>query len=183
MARFEHIRNLGDYLNIQVRDIESLPFPEDEKQLTLSEFEQILVDDVLNYMLDFRRKGEKSVAEKAVDDHLLSQFSEIYCRILNSVYKKFRPHKPIKTDSFICFPFYYENVPEILKGDGDELERDLQELIRNNMGANLRIVRLLRVYEDNVIYLIKPGQARYWLRSAAIRDADETFADLVAQGY
>ncbi len=64
-----------------------------------------------------------------------------------------------------------------------ELESNLQELIRNNVGANLRIVRLLRVYEDNVIYLIKPDQTRYWLRSVAIRDADETFADLVAQGY
>ncbi len=141
------------------------------------------MDDVLDYMLDFRLKGEKSVAEKAVNDLLLNRFAEVYCRILNSVYKKFKPHEPIKTDSFICYPFYYENKPEILKGGMEELESDLHELIRNNVGANLRIVRLLRVYEDNVIYLIKPDQARYWLRSVAIRDADETFADLVAQGY
>lgn len=168
------------------KDIECLPYPEDEKELELSELEQILVDDVLDYMLDFRRKGEKSIAEKVVDDHQLSRFSDVYCRILNSVYNKFEPHKPIETDSFICFPFYYQNKPDIFpagSGSMADFETELHELVQNNVGTNLRIIRILRVYEDNTIYLIKPKQVRFWLRSVAIRDADETFADLVAQGY
>ena len=41
----------------------------------------------------------------------------------------------------------------------------------------------MRIYDENVIYLIKPKQLRYWLRSVAIRDADETFAFLVNQEY
>ena len=65
----------------------------------------------------------------------------------------------------------------------DELEAALHELIQKKYNTNSRIVRMLRMYENNTIYLIKPKQTRYWLRSAAIRDADETFADLVAQGY
>jgi hypothetical protein len=65
----------------------------------------------------------------------------------------------------------------------DKLEAQLYELIQNNTNTNARIVRMLRVYENNTIYLIKPKQTRYWLRSIAIRDADDTFADLVVQGY
>lgn len=183
VAGFSGQYMIGRATAILKMDIESLPFPEDEKELELSEIEQILVDDVVDYMLDFRRKGEKSVGEKSVDDHQLQQFSEIYCRVLNSVYKDFKPHKPLKTNSYICFPFYYKDKRQIITGSMDELEADLYELIQNNTNTNARIVRMLRVYEDNTIYLIKPKQVRFWLRSVAIRDADETFADLVAQGY
>jgi hypothetical protein len=183
VAGFSGQYMIGRATAILKKDIESLPYPEDEKKLELSEIEQILVDDVLDYMLDFRKKGETSVAEKPVDDYRLHQFSEIYCRVLNSVYKEFKPHEPLKTGSFICFPFYYKDKPQIKTENPDELESDLYELIQNNTTTNSRIVRMLRIYEKNTIYLIKPKQTRYWLRSIAIRDADETFSDLVAQGY
>ncbi len=174
---------IGRATAVLKKDIESLPFPEDEKELELSGPEQILVDDVLDYMLDFRRKGEASVAEKPVTEHQLDQFGDTYCRMLNSVYKKFKPYIPLKTDSFICFPFHYKDRSEI-PGDGiDTIEDDLYELIQNNVSTNARIIRILRIYEENTIYLIKPKQTRYWLRSVAIRDADETFSDLIAQGY
>jgi len=183
VAGFSGRYMIGRATSILKEDIESLPFPEDETELELTEIEQILVDDVLDYMLDFRRNGEKSVGEKPVDDHQLHQFSEIYCKVLNSVYKEFKPYEPLPTDSFICFPFYYQDKPQIRKGSMDELEAALYELIQNNTSTNSRIVRMLRVYENNTIYLIKPKQTRYWLRSVAIRDADDTFADLVVQGY
>jgi hypothetical protein len=172
---------VGRATSILKEDIEALPYPHDETQLELTEIEQILVDDVLDYMLDFRRKGEKSDGEKPVDNRQLEQYSEIYCKVLNSVYKEFKPHEPLKTGSFICFPFYYKDKPQV-SSSIDELEADLYELIQNNTTTNSRIVRVLRIYEKNTIYLIKPKQTRYWLRSVAIRDADDTFADLVVQG-
>ncbi len=182
VAGFSGRYMIGRATSILKKDIESLPYPKDEKKLELAEIEQILVDDVLDYMLDFRQKGERSVAEKSVNDDQLHQFSEIFCLVLNSVYKEFKPHEPLKTGSFICFPFYYKDKPQIKAENPDELEADLYELIQNNTTRNSRIVRMLRIYEDNTIYLIKPRQTRYWLRSIAIRDADETFADLVVQG-
>ena len=164
-------------------DIESLPYPEDEKDLDLSDLEQILVNDVLDYMLDFRRYGEKAESEKTVTRQQLGQFSNIYCKVLNSVYKNFKPSDPLETDSYICFPFYYNDSSTIIPNKIEGLEDALDELIRNNVSSNSRIIRMLRVYENNLIYLIKPKQTRYWLRSVAIRDADETFSDLIAQGY
>jgi len=183
VAGFSGRYMIGRATSVLKEDIVGLPYPHDETQLELTEIEQILVDDVLDYMLDFRSKGEKSVAEKPVDDGQLNQFSEIYCKVLNSVYKEFKPYKPLKTGSFICFPFYYRDKPQIIEDSMDELEAALHELIQKKYNTNSRIVRMLRMYENNTIYLIKPKQTRYWLRSVAIRDADETFADLVAQGY
>ncbi len=183
VAGFSGRYMVGRVTSILKEDIEALPYPHDETQLELTEIEQILVDDVLDYMLDFRRKGEKSDGEKPVDNPQLEQYSEIYCKVLNSVYKEFKPYKPLKTETFICFPFYYKDKPQIMAGSLDELEAALHELIQNNTNKNSRIVRMLRMYEGNTIYLIKPKQTRYWLRSVAIRDEDDTFADLVVQGY
>ncbi len=36
---------------------------------------------------------------------------------------------------------------------------------------------------DDIVYLIKPKQVRYWLRSIALRDADEMMVDLFKAGY
>ena len=164
-------------------DIENLPYPEDAEELELTEIEKILVDDVLEYVLDYHSRGEESAVAKPVNEKQLVQFGGTYCKILNSVYEKFKAYKPIITDNFVCFPIYYGDEPQIEAADPKEFEEKLTQLIYNKMGRNLRITRVLRIYDNNVIYLVKPKQLRYWLRSTAIRDADETFTDLVKQGY
>jgi len=44
-------------------------------------------------------------------------------------------------------------------------------------------LRVFRFYSDNVMLTVKPDRLRYWIRSTAIRDADETLIDLREQGY
>ena len=113
----------------------------------------------------------------------MKNFGETYCKILNTVYKEFKPHEPIITNSFVCFPVYYGEQPKLANEDLDKFENYMGRLVYREIGRNLRVVRVIRVYDNNIVYLIKPNQVRYWLRSVAIRDADETFADLVKQGY
>lgn len=166
-------------------DFLSLPYPEDKKDLKLNSLEQILIDDVLDYQLEFRRKGEKAKAVQKTGNRDLEKFGDIYCKVLNSVYKHFKSSNPIFTSSFILYPFYYGKTQKINLTDFNEieLEEHLNYLINKEISQNLRIIRIIRIYEKNMIYLIKPDQIRYWLRSIAIRDADETFVDLVKQGY
>lgn len=40
------------------------------------------------------------------------------------------------------------------------------------------IRRNLRIYQPNRIFIIKPSQRKYWIYSAACRDADEIFEDV-----
>lgn len=165
------------------KDIINLPFPEDINELTLTRVEKKIVDDVLDYIIDFRRKGENSKVTKIVNETQLQKFGDTYCSVLNSVYKKFKPCSAFRTESFVCFPFYYGKKPKLQNYDVDMLEKNLEKLVYKTVGISLRVVRVLRIYEDNIVYLIKPKQLRYWLESIAIRDADETFADLYRQGY
>ena len=168
-------------------DLLSLPYPENPEDIKLSSFEQILIDDVLKYQIDFRREGEKAKVMKPAKPIDLIIFAEIYLKVLNSVYKEFKAADPIETNSFICYPFYFGEEPEQdldeFMDNKQQLEEHLDSLIKHQTSSTLRINRILRIYEKNIIYLIKPNQLRYWLKSIAIRDADETVADFIEQGF
>jgi len=165
-------------------DIDKLPYPEDQNEMELDDHEQYILDDFWNYLLEFRRNGEKSiVATKDADKEDLAIFAKIYCDVLSSIYPGINKLQPLVTESFICFPFYFDEVPMIDFDHTEPLEDSVSKLVYKVIGENLRITRVIRMYEGNVIYFIKPKKLRYWLPSIALRDADETFADLRKQGF
>ncbi|MCP4146260.1 MAG: hypothetical protein GY757_00790, partial [bacterium] len=164
-------------------DIDNLPYPENKDEFEFSGLEYHLINDVLDYMLEFRRKGETAPVMEPVSREQLSRFGETYCKLLNSVYKKFKPYPHIETDNFICFPIYFGEKPNLVTTDPLQFEKSLNRLVFKKMGRHLEISRVLRIYDQNIIYMVKPKQTRYWLCSVAIRDADETFEDLLKQGY
>lgn len=176
----------------QKSDLMALPFPEDREEMKLNEWEKELVADVLEVMVEFRRRGENADAVKRVSEQALQVFASTYCRSLNAVYKEFRSLRPIfmgrskdawKEKPFVCCPFCYGEKPEIDLPTDDQAESVLQELCHRQHGPRLFVNRIIRLYEQNVILMIKPNQKRFWLRSVAMRDADETVAELLKAGY
>jgi hypothetical protein len=59
----------------------------------------------------------------------------------------------------------------------------LDSLLREQRGSSITVTRIARIYDRNFIFLLKPDRLRYWLRSTALRDADDVLADLRAQGF
>lgn len=165
------------------KDLDSFRIPQNGQEFDLGFSEKILIDDFWNFLLEFRRNGEESkIATQNVSPTELRKYGAVYCEILGKIYPKIKPYQYFETNSYICFPFYFgDNVPDIDFSDSDEAEQHIERLVRKNL--NLRLTRIVRMYEGNVIYLIKPKKLRYWLQSIALRDADETFADLRKQGY
>jgi len=162
-------------------DILSLPFP--HEKLEFNPIEKILLDDITNHYSAFRKEGEKSDVLNAATNNDLNDFGELFCRILNVVYKNFKPISPIVGNGFIAFPFMLGDTPEMDIPNSIELiENQLKNIIDNKVSFNLWIKRIVKVFHKNVIFLYKPNQRRYWLKSIAVRDADETFLDLYNQG-
>lgn len=174
---------IGRSNSLYKRDIMALPYPDDMQDVELNFWEQALVDDIDNYLVDFRRRGEKSTVLNKADRSDLHYFGEMYCSILNPVYKQFRPLEPIPMGAFICYPFCYGDAPQVELPEKKKVVQFLDELLRHQQGSRLFVNRILRIYEQNVIFMVKPNQKRYWLRSIALRDADETLVDLLGQGY
>jgi type I restriction-modification system DNA methylase subunit len=162
-------------------DILSLPYP--EEQIRFDSVEEILLSDILTCYSDFRKSGEKSIVLESLNDRDLEEFGKCYCRILNSIYKNFKPLAPVVGKEFIAYPFILGDKAEVnIPSSIDDVEIQLSNLINNRQGYNLWIKRIVKIYHKNVIFLYKPNQKRYWLPSIAVRDADETFVDLFNQG-
>lgn len=188
LARFHLLATSSEYLinrssALRQEDIIKLPFPDSPEGIELSPVETILMDDVLDYVADFKRKGEDASVLKCPDNQQLEQFREVFCKVLGSVYKTLRSLPPVHVAGGICAPFYFGEAPSHRIEPGAEGETKLEELLTAQVGSSLRCQRVLRVFTGNMLLLVKPPQLRYWLRSIAVRDADELFAELQEQGY
>ncbi len=164
-------------------DILQLPFPE-EWDLNLSPHEQIIVADIVEYYRDLVRLGEASVAMKEPGVAALPAFNDIFTSRINGVYKKnkLRTLKEHTWPGVICQPYLFGKGKVDWTG-ADELKGKLDGLLREKRGGGLNVTRIARLYDGACIYLLKPDRLRYWLRSIALRDADETLADLAEQGF
>lgn len=174
---------VGRSNSLYASDIMALPYTDDNQEIELSFWEQALVDDIGSFLVEFRRSGENAAVLSKIDETDLNSFGEMYCNILNPVYKQFRTLQPIQMGSFICYPFCYGDTPQIELPDENKIVSFLDEMLYKQHSSRLFVNRILRLYDHNVIFMIKPNQKRYWLRSIALRDADETLIDLLEQGY
>lgn len=164
-------------------DILSLPFPE-SGSLSMAAHEQIIVADIVDYYRDLVRLGEDSTAMKEPGVPALPAFNDVFTTRINGVYKKnkLRALEEHTWPGVICQPYVFGKGKVDWTG-ANELKGKLDALLREKRGGGLNVTRIARLYDGACIYLLKPDRLRYWLRSIALRDADETLADLAEQGY
>ena len=174
------------------KDIMSLPYPDSKDKLKLSKAEQIVCDDVFDYGIEQLSQGEEArVNTEEAEKRDIAAFAKVFCTSLNSIYedgpKQFYPLEHIESLSFICVPFGYgnpEKPKKIRKATKTQIEKgNLDSLIDNQQEKHVLYRRIIKLYEPDRVYLIKPKTLRYWLKSIALRDATEVFTDLVRSGY
>ncbi len=163
-------------------DILGLPFPAGES-LDLSGNEKIVADDIVNYMRDLIRLGENSEVMRREATEALPAFSQALVTQINKIYRK----KPLRVlpaqrwPGVICQPFVF-GPGEVDWNGADGLKGRIDALLKHK-GESIRVVRIARIYDGSFIFILKSDRLRYWLRSVALRDADEILADLRTQGF
>ena len=168
---------------LKADDVFSIPYPEEAK-FDLSFNEAILVDDIVDHYRDLVRLGEGSEVMRNSALSSVTAFTDVFTRQVNTVYRK----KPLRAlalqrwPGVICQPFAFGSGQ--VDWDGAEALREkLKSLLCEKQGQSLQVTRIARIYDGNFIFLLKPDRMRFWLRSVALRDADETLADLRDQGF
>ncbi len=164
-------------------DILSLPYPA-EGTLDISANEQILAIDIVDRFREFIRLGEDSSMIKESGFDSLSEFTTVFTRQINAIYKKkpLRALDPQAWPGIICQPFVF-GKGDVDWTDADSLQGKLDKLLHEQKASSLHVTRIARIYDGRFIFMLKPDRLRYWLRSIALRDADETLADLRTQGF
>ena len=173
---------VGKATAILKRDIDVLPWPKANEGWDLCDWEKILCEDVVSYTAEFVRLGQKSqLLKKQAAEGDLNEYAKIFMDMLGSIYKNLRVTRSGLFNGIAYQTFCFGEAPQV-DWLTDNIEH-LHKLIYVQHGKTLRTVRVVRFYEKNVIVIVKPDRLRYWIRSTAIRDADETLVDLRKQGY
>lgn len=164
-------------------DIYSLPFPA-EGTLDLSDNELILIDDIVDYLRDYVRFADKSQLMNKRGNQALDDFCNVVTKHVNGSYKR-NPLKALTARTWpgvICQPFVF-GKGHIDWTDDCDLRDRLDSLLSEQKSESLSVTRIARVYDGAFVFLLKPDRLRYWIRSVALRDADEIRADLQSQGF
>ena len=153
----------------------------------LKEYETYLVLDALNYIYNYFDRKSNSIAFKKPSIEAYQKYYSTLMDVLNnSLGQTFSPEAS----------FYIGESPLsilVLSIDGsnseglrffnsnESTEQCLSKLdsLLTEERHNIYIRRNVRVYGNDVIYIVKPKQEKYWNYSSACRDADELFADIM----
>jgi hypothetical protein len=163
-------------------DIDECPFPADEADLDLSPNDEIVLNDAFEFYRDYQRLGDDAEIMRATTPEDHREFARIFTRQINAVHKKMRPLQCKAWAGVCCQPFVFGNAEPDWK-DAESLTEKLTKLLRAKKSASLTTVRIVRLFDGPFVFLIKPDRLRYWLRSIALRDADEALADFRALGF
>lgn len=185
-------------------DIANLPYPEEEQYLQLTKSEKIIQDDVLRYYRHSAKSPYKDgkILVKSITEKELRVFGEVFCAEMNSDYEqvdaqgnilKWQAFSIYQTPTLTIYEFGYggirqENIPRFEQTKLSHLDRNLYRLIFNtNENQGVLYTRVGRIYEHvngyDCIFFIKPNNKRFWLKSMALRDADEVFVDFRKAGF
>ena len=161
------------------------------KKLNLNKDEISLIENVVDYSLDFFQEGEKSIAiMPTVADELLS-YCNVFCRnlrnllvdetqnIWSKVYQV-NPHSELTLIS-IHFNGMYENG-KIIYDDKTNVQTLLKKLNRNvylEYTESIYFRKFVKFYDKdlNAFFIVKLNEKRFWTNSLALEDSDAAFIE------
>ena len=162
------------------KDIMNLPWPQDGS-FDLLPWETELLDDVRDYMDDYVKHGRRSklLKNKAADTDL-ENYSQTFLRLINRSYQKMRIIKYVRSETLVFMFFSFSKtddpLPEIDSFDGAQTA---QSIGSNEHARLLQTMHVTRILTGNTLIIIKPDNLRYWIRSTAIMDVDDTITDIL----
>jgi len=155
---------------------------------TLTKADIILINDIAEYKISEFGNGEKADTNKEIQvkannkiPNSVVDYSKVYTDALNSVYEVNDKKFSLKTfyNTPACFIMHYEYsdsdyTVEIIKNDGVNLST-----LISDRKQTIDIRKISLIYSQKQIFIIKPKQLRYWLKSIALLDVDTTITDII----
>jgi hypothetical protein len=160
------------------KNIMDLPYPEDGK-VEFRGIQKHLRDDVIDFMIPMIKDtaNRREQAQAAARPKDVSDYSKVFLQVMQSAYPDLRQTSgPIDLGTGWCVAFHKGKGKTTAFGNTTELREHLDALLAADIGKSLRCYRIVRHFHGNDLFIVKPKPRRYWLKSAAVRDADEVFA-------
>jgi hypothetical protein len=159
------------------KDVMDLPYPEDAK-LVFRGVQKYLRDDVINFMIPLIKDtdGTRHKLAASAKENEINNYAKVFGELMQSVYPDFRFAGAHDLDTGWCVAFHKGTDKASTFGDTEALRKHIDALLNRETGRALRTWRIVRHFSGKDLYIIKPKPRRYWLKSAAVSDADQIFA-------
>ena len=165
-----------------------------EEALTFPEKSQRRAKYFLDYYIKSNASSTTSPLNQDPSEPQLQEYGQLFCDVLNPIYEQKESKmkwfiRGYNTEGSLTMYVFCYGTPknDILPSIFDKGLKGIESLIYNQTQRNVLVNRVLREYLNiegyDVLILIKPKFLRYWLKSIALRDADETFSDLKISGF
>jgi len=164
-----------------------------EEYFDIDDIERMLIADTAKIIIPSVRpsRGKPNVPTiKQSNDTLRASYTRLLCNRLNGWAKQeYRVHAKTVTNSFIGVGMVvlektkHEEKPTQLSATDGELLKAIDSLqrIAAKSDGTFELVRGLKVFHKNLLYITKPLGQRYWSNTAALNDADEIAATILTR--
>lgn len=174
---------IGQSSSILRKDIAELPWVEEGCINKFSWWEDALLSDATSVYAPMIRVGENSDGIKyGVNQEQMKAYADSFVKLMGSVYKNLRPGSGGVSEDGMAYQSFIFGETSNVDWPGD-WSTHLKSILHKQRADVLSTSRILRFYEGNTLFIVKPDRMRNWIASTAIRDADETLIDLVKQGF
>lgn len=173
---------VGKSTAILLSEIAGLPWPQNNTW-DFAQWEEELLSDITDYMVSYVRHGQDSKLLQCEADRTdIESYQRTFLRLINKTLKSVLSCGYGISDGlmFQAFSFNGSCSTSWLK-DSNWLEK-LRNTVFREHGIGLRSVRIVRIYDNDSLVLVKPSKLRYWINSTAIRDVDEVLSDIIKSG-
>lgn len=156
----------------------------------LTLFEQQIVDDFVKITIE-RHNNLKADAFKTPSLDALRLYAQAYTDVFvattggdiglsPSIYKDISSYRAVSfrlTNNSKSELNQYPNIAYVA-GLGNHLTT-LEQIATEKHGQSMYSLKNIKVFNKNEIHIVKPAEQRFWTRSAAFNDADDTIAELL----
>lgn len=176
------------------KDIDELEKSVDQELMTALNFtkeQKILIEDTVNLTIDAFSNKEKSIAYNPCQEKELKEYAKLAIDTLDNFLNednKTPIWASVYTSSsvplnIVCLHFNNNNknhtAHSIPKQGINKLLKELEEYSYTQFSQSVYFRKVMKYYKDDLIYIIKPNEKRFWSRSMALNDADEIIAELI----
>lgn len=160
--------------------------------LNLSDNDRILIEDLLTYRLGAFQDRHKSEAFLPVKVEYSQAYATQLCQTINhflkpddsiqarAEYFDLQRSTPLQVIILHIDEQKNRNIVEQLPSNGiDKVLRKLEEYTYKEEAESIYFRRFLRYYDNDIIYIVKPNERRFWSRSMALNDADEIILEIL----
>lgn len=157
----------------------------------VSESDRDIVLGTLNYTLKFFEQRENSIVCKQPFESELLDYANRFQSIINTMLMNQEKavnaemstslSKNLVVASF-TLGFNKTSSEPKLSRSSTELETSLENWFRvknENISEKVYVSRILKIFEGNIIRIIKPNEVRYWTPMLAYNDADDIIAEIL----